>query len=118
MNTEIQVAQMVPEADGGEASGGFGFFLPFLAMILILYALMIRPQQKERKRVQQMQAELAKGDWVVTGGGMHARVVGISDELLTLEIADRVRVKFNRSAVTSKLQPGESPDKSKQEKAS
>ena len=108
MNTEIQVAQVGPSPGNGAApDGGFGFILPFLAMILILYALVIRPQQKERKRLKELQGDLAKGDWVVMEGGMHGRVAGVAEDVLTLEIADRVRVKFNRSGVAAKLQSGD-----------
>ena len=117
MNTAIQVAQFGPATADGEApGGGFGFFLPFLAMMLILYALMIRPQQKERKRVQQLQDGLSKGDWVVAGAGMHGRVTAIADDIVTVEIADRVRVKFNRSAVTAKLESGEAKEKPDQKR--
>jgi preprotein translocase subunit YajC len=116
VNPEIQVAQTAPAPDGAPGPGGtFGFFLPFLAMLLILYALMIRPQQKERKRVQQMQQELKKGDLVVTTGGMHGRITGISDDVVTVEIADRVRVRFNRTAVTGFVS-GAAQDREKTQK--
>ncbi len=117
MNTEIRVAQVVPSPDAGAApDGGFGFILPFLAMLLILYALVIRPQQKERKRIKQLQDGLGKGDWVVMEGGMHGRVTGIADDVLTLEIADRVRVRFNRSGVAARMQSEAAQEKSNQKR--
>ncbi len=117
MNTEIQVAQMGPSPDGEAApDGGFGFILPFLAMLLILYALVIRPQQKERNRLKQLQGALAKGDSVVTEGGMYGRVTGVAEDVVTLEIADRVRVKFSRSKVAATVQSGDAPEKPDQKR--
>jgi preprotein translocase subunit YajC len=97
---EIQVAQTVP-ADGG-AGGTFGFFLPILAMFLLLYALVIRPQSRQQKEHRKMISEVQRGDHIVTSGGIHGRVTGVSDEILTVEIADRVRIRMNRSAVASR----------------
>ncbi len=99
MNEEIQVAQTAPAPGPGGPFGDFSIFLLFGALFLVMWALMIRPQQKERKRVQAMQQALKKGDAVVTNG-MHGRVTGVQDDMLTVEIAANVRVKFDRSAVS------------------
>ena len=111
MNThpEIQVAQAVPSPEpGGEASGGGGnFILLMIAMGLLMYALLIRPQQRQQKEHKKMIAEVKKGDQIVTSGGIHGRVTGVTDDVLTVEIAERVRIKVNKTAVSNRVTPGE-----------
>jgi preprotein translocase subunit YajC len=71
------------------------------AIFAIFYFLMIRPQQKRQKQQREMLASLKKGDTVITSGGLIGRITGLSDSVLTLELAERVRVKVLRSAVSS-----------------
>jgi preprotein translocase subunit YajC len=71
------------------------------AIFAIFYFLMIRPQQKRQKQHREMLANLKKGDTVITGGGLIGRITAMTDNILTLEVADRVRVKVLRSAVSS-----------------
>ena len=114
---EVQVAQLLPEsgADGG-AGGGLGFFLPLIALFLLMYAIIIRPQQRQQKEQRKMVAAVERGDQVVTSGGIHGRVTGVSDDLLTVEIAERVRIKLNRSAVTQRISAEKGSEKGKDEK--
>lgn len=100
---EILVAQAIP--DGGE--GGVGGLLgsPFIllvAMLVLMYALIIRPQQRQQKEHKQMVTAVGRGDLVVTNGGIHGKVTGIADDVLTVEIAEKVRIKLNRSAVSQR----------------
>ncbi|MCE2390468.1 MAG: preprotein translocase subunit YajC [Proteobacteria bacterium] len=91
----------------GEESGG-GLLSPlllFAAMGLFMYALLIRPQQRREKQHRQMLSRIVKGDSVVTSGGIHGRVTGVTDDVLTVEIANGVRVKLNKSAVSSLQAP-------------
>ena len=115
---EVQVAQLIPEsgADGG-AGGGLGFFLPLIALFLLMYAIIIRPQQRQQKEQRKMVAAVERGDQVVTSGGIHGRVTGVSDDVLTVEIAERVRVKLNRSAVSQRISAEKGSEKGKDEKA-
>ena len=106
---EVQVAQAVPGVPSG--GGGFGVFLPLIAFVLIMYALIIRPQQRQQKEKKKMVAAVKKGDQIVTNGGIHGRVTGVTDNVLTLEIADRVRIKLNKNAVESRV-AGAEGDKS------
>ena len=92
---------------GGGASGqggGFGALVPLIAMFAIFYFLLIRPQQKKQKLHRQMIADLKKGDRVVTTGGLHGRITGITDTVVTLEISEKVRVKVGRSYVAGLVQ--------------
>ena len=91
-------------AAGQGAQGGFGAFVPLILMFVIFYFLLIRPQQKKQKQHRDMINHLKKGDRIITGGGIHGRVTGVGDTTLTVEIAEKVRVKVNRSNVAALLQ--------------
>ncbi len=83
----------------------FSMFIPMIAIFLIFYFLLIRPQQKRQRETEEMIKAVKKGDDVVTAGGLHGKVVGVTDDILTLEIAvlkgERVRVKLARAKVES-----------------
>lgn len=83
------------------ATQGLGMFLPLILIFLIFYLLIVRPQQKQAKKRQEMINALKKGDEVVTVGGVHGKVVGVADQILTVEIADNCKVKMERSGVQS-----------------
>lgn len=96
------------QAQGAGASGGDGGpmskflsspLMPLVPIVLIFYFLMIRPQQKQQKERRRMLAELKKGDPVVTTSGIYGRITGVADKILTVEIADNVRVRMDREAV-------------------
>ena len=109
---EIQVAQILPEggaADGG--GGGLNFLLLMVALFLLMYAIIIRPQQRQQKEHKTMVAAIKKGDQVVTSGGIHGRVTGVVDDLLTVEIAERVRIKLDRSAVSKRALAADKSEK-------
>ncbi|MFZ3576427.1 preprotein translocase subunit YajC [Virgibacillus sp. DJP39] len=72
--------------------------LPIILMFVIFYFLLIRPQQKRQKQVKQMQADLKKGDSVVTIGGLHAAVHAI-DESTVVITADGAKFTYDRSAI-------------------
>ncbi len=103
-HAEIQVAQAIPSPEGGGPPGaGLNMFFLLGAMVLFMYALIIRPEQRRRKEHKTMLSEMQRGDMIVTTGGLHGKVTGISDEILTVEIADRVKVKVSASAVTARV---------------
>ena len=85
-------------------------FLPFILIFFIFYFLLIRPQQKRQKEHDAMLESIEKGDSVVTMGGLHGKVTGVTDDVLTLEIAalkgERVRVKASRSKIDSVSKAG------------
>ena len=97
----------------GEAQGSpFGMLVPMALIFVIFYFLLIRPQQKRQKEQEGMLKAIEKGDQVVTSGGLHGKVVGLTDDTLTLEIAavkgERVRVKVARAKIESKKKGEES----------
>lgn len=103
--SDAHAADTVP-AGGPQPGGGIMAFLPLIVIFVIFYFLLIRPQQKRAKEHRDMVAKLAKGDEVVTGGGLLGRVTDISENYLTVEIADGVAIKVQRQAVTQVLPKG------------
>ena len=91
-------------AQGGQS--GFTAFVPLILMFAIFYFLVIRPQQKKTKEHRTMMSALKKGDRIITAGGIHGRITGLDESTLTVEIADRVRIKLNRGNVAGKLDGG------------
>lgn len=87
-------------AAGGQGGGGFAALVPLILMFVIFYFLLIRPQQKKTKEHREMIQNLKKGDKVITAGGIYGRITGMDDGTLTVEIADKVRVKVTRGSVS------------------
>lgn len=75
-------------------------FLPIVAIGLIFYFLVIAPANKQRKQTQEMLSSLKKGDRVVTTGGIYGTVQGVEPDAVYLKIAENVKVKVARSAIT------------------
>ena len=103
-------ATIAPEAYGrlflvleaaSSSSGGNGFTLLILMVLFIgvFYFLMIRPQAKRRREAQQMQSTLGTGSEVVTIGGLHGTVTAIEDDIVSLEVAPGVVLRFARPAI-------------------
>ena len=91
------------QAAGAAAGpGGLLSFLPLILIFFIFYFLLIRPQQKKSKEHQAFLANLKKGEAVITSGGLHGVITGITDQVVTLEIADKIRVKVSRGHIQSK----------------
>ena len=92
-------------------AGGSGAFLvqilPIAAIFLVFYFIVIAPGNKQRRKTQEMLSALKKGDRVVTQGGIYGTVQGVEADVVYLRIADNVKVKVARSAITG-VQTGES----------
>ncbi len=88
---------------GGGQGGGFGAFVPLILMFAIFYFLLIRPQQKKAKDHKAMIANIKKGDAVVSSGGLHGVITGLKDDVVTMEIAPKIRVKVSRGSIAGLL---------------
>jgi preprotein translocase subunit YajC len=86
---------------GGGAGGSMMSFLPIILIFVIFYFLLIRPQQKRAKDHKALLSSLKVGDQVLTGGGIYGRVTGLRDDVITVEISDKVRVKVNRGSIAT-----------------
>ena len=100
----------------GQGAGGFGGLIPIVLMFVIFYFLLIRPQQKRNKEHKEMITNLKKGDRIITNGGIYGRITGLDDTTLTVEIADRVRVKVVRGNVSALAQNAAQAAPAKKEK--
>lgn len=88
----------------GSAGGSIASFLPLVLIFVVFYFLLIRPQQKQAKAHQNFLSELKKGNKVVTKGGLHGEITGLTDTVVTLEIAKDIRVKVSRDSIGSPLE--------------
>ena len=87
---------------GGDPTSAFMGMMPLILMFGIFYFLLIRPQQKRAKEHKVMLADLKRGDDVVTSGGVHGKITGVTDDILTLEIAPNVKIRVAKGAVANK----------------
>jgi preprotein translocase subunit YajC len=95
-------------APGGAGSeSGYMQILMFLAIFVIFYFLLIRPQQKKQKELKNMLSNLKHGDTVITTGGLYGKVAGLTEAVVTLEIADKVKVKVSRGHIAAVAQKTE-----------
>ena len=93
-----------PGAGGGAAGGDFSFIIMMAILFGIFYFLLIRPQQKKQKEIKDMIANLGHGDLVMTSGGIQGKVTALTDAVVTVEIADKVRVKVARNFIAAVIQ--------------
>ena len=95
---------MGPTPGGGASPGGMSVFIPLILMFAVFYFLLIRPQQKKTRQHQDMLKSLKIGDRVVTTGGLYGTIVTGGDQVVKLEIADKVRVDVGRTFITGKVE--------------
>lgn len=100
-------AQTAPAAAaGGDFASQLTGMLPLVLMFVVLYFVMIRPQMKRQKEHRAMVDALARGDEVVTAGGLLGRVADLDEQFLQLEVSSGVKVQVQRPAVTQVLPKG------------
>ncbi|MGA7799887.1 MAG: preprotein translocase subunit YajC [Gammaproteobacteria bacterium] len=99
------MAQAGGAVGGGEA-GPLMSFLPLILLFVIFYFMLIRPQTKRAKEHKKMVESLAKGDEVVTNGGLLGRITQVDENFLEVQVADNVKVKIQRQAVSSLMPKG------------
>lgn len=101
----------------GQGAGGFSSLIPIVLMFVIFYFLLIRPQQKKTKEHREMITKLKKGDRIITSGGLHGRITAVSETTMTVEIADKVRVKIARGNVGQIVQSSSQSQEPKKKKS-
>ena len=93
-------------AQDAAAQGGLMGFLPLIIIFAVFYFMLIRPQMKRSKEHRQLVAGLAKGDEVITNGGLLGRITDVSESFVTLELADNLQIKLQRQAVANVMPKG------------
>jgi preprotein translocase subunit YajC len=100
-----------PQGGGSTTDSLVSTLIMFAVIIGIFYFMILRPQQKRQKERQKMLDAVKKGDKVVTAGGLHGTVAGLDDKTILLQVAENVKMKFDRSAVSVVVRDGESAEK-------
>ncbi|NOY96497.1 MAG: preprotein translocase subunit YajC [Chlorobi bacterium] len=89
---------LMTQPAGGE-SNPLASFLPLILIVVVFYFFMIRPQMKRQKEMRKFRENLAKGDKVVTTGGIYGKVVDIKESIIILQIDKEVNIRVDKSAV-------------------
>lgn len=94
---DIAYAQAAPGVGG---PGPLVTILPFILIFVIMYFMVIRPQQKKAKEHQEMLSKLKRNDEVMTSGGIYGKVIDLKETVVTLEVAPNVRVRVHRPQIS------------------
>ena len=98
--TDVTVPFVVAMAQPGQQQTNLLVQLfPFALMLLIFYVLVLMPMRKRQKKVQEFQASLKAGDRVITTGGIHGQVTKVTNDVVQLQIADKVRIDVARASI-------------------
>jgi preprotein translocase subunit YajC len=101
----LGVAFAMGQFGGGEGAAGgmegIKTFIPLILMFVIFYFLLIRPQQKRQKEHKALLAGLKRGDDIITAGGIMGRITNVAETVVTVEVAEKVRIKVSRAQITS-----------------
>ena len=92
---------MSPPSGQGGQTDPIMQFLPLVLIVAVFYFFIIRPQKKRQKARQELVNKMEKGDKVVTSSGIHGKVVALEDNTILVEVADNVKMRFEKSAVTT-----------------
>jgi preprotein translocase subunit YajC len=97
---DIAYAQAAPGVGG---PGPLVTILPFILIFVIMYFMVIRPQQKKAKEHQEMLGKLKRNDEVMTSGGIYGKVIDLKESVVTLEVAPNVRIRVHRPQISAVL---------------
>jgi len=107
----LSLAQAAPPAGGG----GAGLLVPMILMFVIFYFLLIRPQRKRQKELATQIDNMRVGDYVVTLGGIHGMVANKSNDIVTVKVADNVKLRFDKASIAKVTPKGSLQSSSKEE---
>jgi preprotein translocase subunit YajC len=93
------VAMAAPAGD--QPRSVIGGLVPFVLIFVVFYFLLIAPARKKQKAHQDMLGELKAGDKIITNGGIHGTVVGVTDAVVQVRIADQVKIEISKSAIAA-----------------
>ena len=106
MSLDVMIA-MAPPQGGSGSDGLFSTLIMFMLIIGIFYFMILRPQQKRQKERQKLLESVKKGDKIVTAGGMYGVIAGIDEKTVLIQVADNVKIKFERGSIGSIVKEGE-----------
>ncbi len=95
--------QETPAEPAAQPGSPFGSWIPILLVLVIFYMVLVLPERKKQKKRQSMLEALKKGDRVMTSSGIYGTVVQVASDVVVLQVADNVRLRFTRAAIQSIL---------------
>ena len=93
--------------DAAAASGGMSSIFMIVALIAVFYFFMIRPQNKERKKMREFINSLAVGDKVKTASGVYGKIKEVKDNVVILEVSDNVKIKIDKNYIIAPAEPAQ-----------
>lgn len=99
MTNIVLLAQAATTTAAQDAPSMLNGILPMVLIGVIFYMLMIRPQQKQQKKLKAMIDDVKRGDNVVMAGGIHGRIMDVKDDVVTVQVANQVNMTFDKSAI-------------------
>lgn len=96
----MYTANILLMAGGGQQAGGIAQFIPLILIIVVFYFFMIRPQLKKNKEQKKFRENLAKGDKIVTIGGIHGRIHEVQEKTLIIEVEGGHKLKIEKGAIS------------------
>lgn len=110
----MNIVDLIAMAQQGGGGGGsmLSTIVMFALIILIFYFMILRPQQKRQKEREALLSSMKKGDKVITVGGIHGMIVGMEDKTVLVQIAENVKVKYEKSSIASITRSGDGEEKS------
>lgn len=112
----VSLAQNAPAAGVAKQPGALEMFMPFIVIFGIFYFLIIRPQVKKQKDHQKFITELKKGDEVLTNGGIFGVIEGLTEQFVTLEVSQGVRIRILRSQISTTMAAQQATQKQEEKK--
>jgi preprotein translocase subunit YajC len=112
MNILVHLAELVVlQAEGGNEQPFWFSMAPLVLMFVVIYFLLIRPASKQRKEHAALLNQLKKDDEVVTNGGIYGKIVNLDERVVTLEVADKVKIKILRDRIAGRWAPAQAVEK-------
>lgn len=109
----MSINNLIGMAQQGDGGGGmFSTIIMFALIIVIFYFMILRPQQKRQKEREALLSSMKKGDKVITVGGIHGTIVGMEDKTVLVQIAENVKVKYEKSSIASITRSADGEEKS------
>lgn len=106
------IAMSPPQGSGGSPEGSLVSTLVMFGLIIgIFYFMILRPQQKRQKEREKLLTAMKKGDKIITAGGLHGSISGIDDKTVLIQVAESVKLKFDRTAIATIVREGEGETK-------
>lgn len=101
----MSLLPLLAQDAAAQPGGGFGMFVPMILIMVMFYFILIRPQRKAQKAQEELRKNIRVGDKVVTIGGAHGIVSGLTDKTVSVKVAEGLSIKFDRSAIATVVDP-------------